>query len=485
MREQAIQAPPTPASAGAAGAPARRLLALSFVKWPVVAIVVILVSTLFVVATRMRPAFDAYGWLVWGQQALHLSLNTDGAPSWKPLTFLFSFPYALVGRGAMWLWMVTAVAATLSGSVFAARIAYRLTGACPERRYAPVVAGVFAGLGVLGCDGYPHLVLIANSDPMVVSLCLAVIDAHLSRRPRLAFVLLVLAALGRPEAWPFALLYAVWAWRALPSMRVLAVLGLAVIPALSFGIPALTSKSWLRAGDLALNSVNELHGGKFFGVIGRFLGLYPLAMWLAVLCALVLAVVRRDRVALTLAGAALLWVAIEIAFAYHGFSAVPRYMAEPAAVMIVLAGAAVGWVLEGSRRLSPLYGAAGVVAVVVLVAALVPTARRRAQDLHAEISNAHHVSAQENALEAAIARDGAARIRACGQPISTLGNQSLLAWDVGMNVGDVGFRPGKSIDSGRPVVLFKARPASWSVSAFNTPAADRATCDRLRITVRF
>ena len=51
--------------------------------WPVVAVVVILAATLFVVATGMRPAFDAYGWLVWGHQALHLSLNTDGAPSWK------------------------------------------------------------------------------------------------------------------------------------------------------------------------------------------------------------------------------------------------------------------------------------------------------------------------------------------------------------------------------------------------------------------
>ena len=45
----------------------------------------------------MRPGFDAYGWLVWGRQTLHGNLNTDGAPSWKPLTFLFTLPYSLGG----------------------------------------------------------------------------------------------------------------------------------------------------------------------------------------------------------------------------------------------------------------------------------------------------------------------------------------------------------------------------------------------------
>ena len=47
---------------------------------------------------------------------------------------------------------------------------------------------------------------------MIVTLCLAAIDGHLCRRPRLAFTMLVLASLGRPEAWAFAGLYAIWAW---------------------------------------------------------------------------------------------------------------------------------------------------------------------------------------------------------------------------------------------------------------------------------
>jgi hypothetical protein len=454
--------------------------------WPFVVVAVLVVSALVVVATRMRPGYDPYGWLVWGHQTLQGNLNTDGAPSWKALTFLFTLPYSLAGRGAMNLWMVTSTAGALLGAVCAARIAYRLAGPCPGRRYAPLVAGAFAGAGVLGIETYSHLVLIANSDPLVAALCLAAIDAHLSRRPRLAFLILVLASLGRPEAWPFAGLYALWSWHAMPSTRVFLVLGLAVIPALSFGIPALTSKSWLSAANLDLNSVNALHGDKFTGVIGRLLGLYELPMWLAVLTALLLAVVRRDRVALSVAGAAFLWVAVEIAFAYHGFSAVNRYLIEPAAVLVTLAGAGVGWVLAGHPRLARVSSAAGLVAVLALAVALVPTVRNRASITRGEIEDAHRYAAQDNSLELAIKDDGGAtRIRACGQPVTGLGHQSVLAWDIGLNVGNVGYRPGKSIDSGIPIVFFRDHDNGWQVLPIHIPASDRAACDRLKSYTAF
>ena len=93
--------------------------------------------------------------------------------------------------------MFTAVAGAVAGSVFAARIAFRLTGPSPERPYAPYVAAAFAGVALLGIDTYSHLVLIANSDPLIVTLCLGAIDCHLSGRPRLAFALLV--GLPRPS----------------------------------------------------------------------------------------------------------------------------------------------------------------------------------------------------------------------------------------------------------------------------------------------
>ena len=449
--------------------------------WIAVAGCLLVVAVGWVVLTRMRPAYDAFGWLAWGRQALHWDLNTDGAPSWKPLTFLFTLPYALAGANPqMWLWMITSTAAALAGSVFAARIAYRLTGAAPRRPWAPLIAAVFGAVAVLGINGYSEQVLIANSDPMVVTLWLAAIDAHLSGRRRLAFASLVLVSLGRPEGWAFTGLYAVWAWRAVPSMRVLAAGGVALVPLAWFVVPALTSHSWFGPGDLALNSPNVIHGGKILGVIDRLRSLYELPMQLAVLFTLCLAVVRRDRVWLTLAGAASLWVVIEIVFAYDGWSAVARYLMEPAAVLVVLAAGAVGRVLAFEPRRGGVLRWAPSALILVLVAALVPSARSRARMAHAEFHASHHAARKLTRLEAVIANDGGGgRIKACGQPVTVLPYQSELAWAIGLNVGNVGFRPRASIDQGIPIVLFKPYEDGWQVRPIDMLAADAVRCDAL------
>jgi hypothetical protein len=449
--------------------------------WLAVGVGVVAISIAFVAWSDMRPGYDAYGWLVWGRQTLHWNLDTNGAPSWKPLTFLFTLPYSLLGGLSLWLWMVTAVAAGLSGSVFAARIAFRLTGPAPRRHYAPWVAAAFAGVGILGLDGYWQLVLQANSDPMIVSLCLAAIYLQLAGRPRVAFAALLLAALGRPEVWPFAALYAVWAWRARTSMRLLAVAGVAIIPLLWFSVPALTSHSVLTPGDLALNSARALHGSRITGVILRFLDLNELPVRLAALLAVALAVVRRDRALLLLAGAACLWVAIEIAFALHGWSAASRYMAEPAAVAVVLAGAALGQLLTAAPQATVMASWAAPVVVVVLVGSLVPAARTRVVAVHQQIREVRSDTIKIKRLQAVIDRDGGGgRIRACGQPVGDVGYQSILAWDLGMNVGNVGYMPGRSINQGHPIVLFKRHERGWTVRPIHTRAADRASCQRLR-----
>src|SRR5947209_17237396 len=95
--------------------------------WWLATLVLLLVSVLLVAWAKTRPSYDAFGWLVWGYQTLHGSLDLGGSPSWKPLPFVFTVPFALFGRAQLWLWMYTAVALSLAGSVFAGRIAYRLT----------------------------------------------------------------------------------------------------------------------------------------------------------------------------------------------------------------------------------------------------------------------------------------------------------------------------------------------------------------------
>jgi hypothetical protein len=446
------------------------------------AIAVLIAAIVFVAVSHMRPAYDAFGWMVWGRQALHWNLDLNGAPSWKPLAFLFTFPFALAGRGQMWLWMVTAVAGAFGGAAFAARIAYRLTGPSRGRAYAPIIAAVLAAVGILGLGNYWQLILISNVDPLITMLCLAAIDSHLAGRPRAAFVLLVLAALGRPELWLFVGLYALWAWRAIPSMRVMAALGVALIPLLWFGIPALTAKSWFISGDLALNSRNVLHGDKFGGVISRFVALSVWPMDVAALCALGLAAIRRDRVALLLAGAAFLWVAVEIGFAYHGWSAAPRYMFEPAAVMVVLASAGVGRILAAARTIPLLLRVAGPVAVALLLAALITSAPGRVRDARGAFALRRGAAKEVDRLEDVIRRSGGAgRIRRCGQPVTFVGLQSTLAWEVGMNVGYVGYKPGKAISKGIPIVLFRPHEEGWEERPIHT----RAGCGPLWIDTKF
>ncbi len=65
---------------------------------------------MIVLCADTRPGFDPYGWLVWGHQTIAGSLNTNAAPSWKPLPYLFTVPFALAGHYQMWLWMIASVA---------------------------------------------------------------------------------------------------------------------------------------------------------------------------------------------------------------------------------------------------------------------------------------------------------------------------------------------------------------------------------------
>jgi hypothetical protein len=429
----------------------------------------VLAATGIVLWARTRPGFDPYGWLVWGHQTIAANLNTNAAPSWKPLPYIFTVPYALAGHYELWLWMITSVAVSLGGMVYAGRIAYRLTAARSDRRYAALAAGALAALALLGINDYPHYVLSAQSDPMIVTLCLAAIDAHLSERRRVAFVLLVLASSGRPEVWPFLGIYAIWCWRAIPSMRWLIGGGIAVLLLLWFGIPALTSRTPFVAATNALGSGRALHSNKALGTIGRFLALQEPALELLALLAVCLAVLRRDWVTVTLAGGVVAWVIVEIGFALHGWPGLGRYMFEAAAVTAVLAGVAVGRLLGDPSRLSGVAGVVGVLIVVVAVGTLVPAAVSRARSERADLKVQRERTAQINRLSGAVDRlGGPAALKACGEPLTRLEYQTVLAWTLRVNVATVGFKYAPAIARGRPIVLFTPEGRSgWTVQALH------------------
>ena len=247
----------------------------------------------------MRPSYDAFGWLVWGQQVLHWKLNTDGAPSWKPLTFLFTLPYALTGRDSqVYLWMLTATAGAFAGSVFAARIAFRLVGPTPARPWA----GYFAGAVRRARRARARWLFAARADRQLRpargrdlsrgdrqptsagarALRRAPRPALHSGVPRRGRSRASMRLAGRTDA-PDAEHARM---RSADSM---------LIPVAWFLMPGLTSHSWFSAGDLALNKATVIHGSKFIGVLGRLGSLYEWPMQIAVLLGIVIAGIRRDR----------------------------------------------------------------------------------------------------------------------------------------------------------------------------------------------
>ncbi len=488
--------------------------------WLVVGVAVVVFSYLLLRWARASPGFDPYGWLVWGYQTLHGTLNLGGAPSWKPVTFFFTVPYSLFGHFSWWLWTVTAVSVALAGPLFAGRIVHRLILRSTGERWPAIIGAVFAGLCLLGIVQYTHYWLSSQSDPMLVTFFLAAIDMSMTGRHRWAITFLWLSSLGRPETWPFFGLYFLWAWRAVPRMRLLMVVELVLIPFFWFGVPVLAGSPWNVASNLAQDSPRMLHSNKIFGTINRFrlLTYSPVEAMGAI--GLVIAIVRRNRWVLLIAGCCALWMLVEIAFALHGFPGVPRYMFEAAAAMIVVAGVGLGWLLTEPARFLAARAAggppaaghegtaatgdgaagsappppsgngsrsvrwariAGGLAVLVVLALMVPRAVNAERTEHKDLIHERARTAEIHRLDAALKAFGGYRfIRSCGDPASDVEWVSILAWYTKLDVGFVGHRPAFIVRfEKKPSILFTALGNGWIVHTYHLPSGAPAACQRL------
>jgi hypothetical protein len=452
----------------ALGAAATAVVALAIVRW-----------------ANTRPGFDPYGWLTWGQQTLTLKLDTNAAPSWKPLPYLFTVPYALFGHFQLWLWMITSVAIAISAMVFAARIVYRVVDPPAGRRWAALVAAALAGLAVnLITQRAPtysvwHYILSDQSDPMIVALCLGAIDCHLNRRYRWTLVLGVLAGLGRPEVWAILGPWGLWAWRARPQLRPWLVGGVLAILAFWFGVPAISSRSPFVSADNAFYSGRRLKSNQVFGTIGRFLDLMPRGLEITALVSVVLAALRRDLVTLFMAAAVVVWMVVEVAMVLHGWPGVPRYMFEPAGLLAPIAGIGIARVLLAAPRLRSAAGLIGAGLAVVAVASVIPTGVSDARAEHRDLTGQRLRTHTLNLLNSEIAGlGGASRFHPCGEPLTRLQYQSAVAWALHLNVASVGFKYGPAIASSRPVVLFTPYPQSgsgWQIQALHQRLASCRT----------
>ena len=216
-----------------------------------------------------------------------------------------------------------------------------------------------------------------------------------------------------------------------------------------------------------------------FGTIGRFLGLHTPVVELLALFAVAVAVWRRDRVTLALAAGTAAWVIVEIAFALHGWPGLARYMFEAAGVMVVLAGVGLGRLLErgstdlpGRRVGRDRAGGRDRVEPGPACRLTRPLGARR----HRRPAPAHR---RDQPADGGIkSLGGTARLRACGEPLTRLEYQTMLAYQLGDNVASVGYKYGEAIAHGNPVVLFTPYPTGigWQVQAVHQT---RPSCQTL------
>jgi len=103
----------------------------------------------------------------------------------------------------------------------------------------------------------------------------------------------------------------------------------------------------------------------------------------------------------------------------------------------------------------------------VLVGSLVPAAISRARlerrDLHLQRIRTKEI----DRLSGIVTRlGGPGRLNACGEPLTRLEYQTILAWSLHVNVARVGFKYSQAIQHGNPIVLFTPLPhGGWKVQA--------------------
>jgi hypothetical protein len=417
------------------------------------------------------PTYDPWSWINWGREVAGLELNTVAGPSWKPLPVLFTVPFSLAGEAAPALWLLVARAGGALALVLSWRLAARLTGG----GVLGAIAGAVAAGSLLLCDGWVYTIALGNSEGLLIAFVLWAIERHLDGRRDHAFALAVLAALLRPEAWPFLGLYALWLWLAEPARRALIVAGLALVPALWF-LPELWGSGELlraatRANDpTALSPAFAEHPA--LAVLARAAATLPPPALAGLALAAVFAVLdlgrrpRDGRAAALLAGG-LAWLALVMVMTEAGYSGNFRYLLVPVGLGCVLAG--VGWArllgtltarLPGLDERRPRATAVTLaLAVGALAASSLPFAGRLIEGAPREAAKLRYEALLYGSLERAVERAGGrARVLACGRPVTGDFQVPGLAWRLRVAGIDVRLDPREAGTVFRAPPILGARP---------------------------
>jgi hypothetical protein len=425
------------------------------------------------------PTYDPWSWLAWGREIVHLDLHTTAGPSWKPLPGVICALLALAGGAAPALWLVVARFGGLLAAVAVYRLASRLAprGLGPFAGVAAVVALLVAGLNfkIYGLSIVGGIAL-GNSEGLLIAFVVLGIEQHLAGRPGRVLACAMGAALLRPEAWPFALLYALFAWTVAPELRRRILVGGAAVVALWFGPELWGSGHLLRSADRAQAITPDnpaTTGTPFRTVVSRARSFLAPAVQIGALAGIVLSLVasrRQGRVTPLLGVAALgaLWLAIVAGMAQGGVaSGNPRYQQLPLALCCVVAGVGLAELAALAGRAVPgrwgTLGAAGVIALAA-GASLALRVDRVGRDARA----LGYEARLNGDLPAAIrAAGGRSRVLGCGTPSTGPLEVSLLAYRLGVHISQV------QAAAIVPGTVFQAPPTSSEPPAPAIPADQR------------
>jgi hypothetical protein len=397
--------------------------------------------------TLSAPTYDPWAWIIWGREILHGDLVTLQGPSWKPLPVLFTTPFALFGDDtAPALWLVVARA----GGVLAFAMAYRLAA-----RLAGQWAGAIAAVSLLLADEFIFNFARGNSEGLLVAFVLWAIERHLDGHRSQAFLLGFAAALLRPEVWPFFALYGLWliyqAWDGeVPRREIALVAGLGVLTLVLWFVPEyLGSGDWLRAAARARDPNPDsaaFAAHPFVEVFQRSAAVLSPPVYLGAVIAAAIAIWRRDRTQLALAAMATILMIAVAAMTQAGFAGNLRYVALPAALVCVLAGA--GWVevVRAAGRWAPLVAVLLALAAWPFVAADI---QKLKEDRRQTLTESNFYGPN---LKAVIAKAGGeAKIKSCGAVISGPFQVPSVAWRLHLHLNQVvifAFGPGTALSMG-------------------------------------
>ena len=438
MSAPALPARRTPAAAAARSrAGERRATRI----WPLVlgCVAVAALSLLTVSA----PTYDPWSWIIWGREIVHWDLVTTGGPSWKPLPVMFTAPFALFGDDAApALWLVIARA----GGVLAFVMAYRL-GA----RLAGPWAGAIAAAALLLADEFVRNFARGNSEGLLVGLVLWAVERHLDGRRVDAFLLGFAASLLRPEIWPFWAAYGLWLLYANRQWRTAAlVLGSGALALVLWFVPEyLGSGDWLRAASRARDPNPDsaaFAAFPFLEVFRRSASVLSVPVYAGAVIATLFAWrarprddIRRLTLLLGAIGTVLM-VAVAL-MTEGGFAGNLRYVALPAALLCILAGAGWVWVARAARERWGGWTAIG--AAVLLLAASAPFLAADWSALSYQWQRQlREADLYGPNLRWAIDRAGGERsLKECGQVYTGIFQVPSVAWYLHLHIDDVGIFP--------------------------------------------